>query len=73
MSDMQLARKLKNKMKDRRSNIKGTLKEICILIDASKTGNYDIVYKTKLYCEHSAEYCEYLELIYEEFKAIQAA
>ena len=56
------ARELKEKMKQRR-NTKATLKDIALLLICKKKDNFDPMQETKLYQNHSAEYCEYLEMI----------
>lgn len=58
-----LAKELKEQMKKRRVVAKGKIKDIKLLIKAKQLGNYEEVYHTDLYNKHSAEYCEYLELL----------
>ncbi|MNL91368.1 hypothetical protein D3C81_11020 [compost metagenome] len=57
------ARLLKELMKQRRTICKGTLKDLNVLIECKKKGNYTEMFKTKLYTNYSGEYCEYLEII----------
>lgn len=61
-----MAKKLKEQMKSRRSKVRGTLKDISILIECVKQGDYEEVQKTDLYIKHGGEYCEYLSLIRSE-------
>ena len=59
-----VAEKLMNQMKARREEPKGSLLEVVLMIDAYKTGNYDLVHLSKLYNKnYGGEYCEYLEMI----------
>ena len=60
---MDKARQCKAIMQTRRNQPKGSLKDIVSLIIAMESGNYSEVSRTKLYMKHSAEYCEYMEII----------
>jgi len=59
----QKAKQLKQKMSTLRTNPKGTIKEIALLLQCKQKGNYKEMYNTKLYNKYSGEYCQYLELI----------
>lgn len=62
---LQVARMLKENMSSCRSNIKGSLKDIVILLKCNNKQDYKEVYQTKLYNKYSCEYCHYLQLLYE--------
>lgn len=57
------ARLLKELMKQHRSICKGTLKDLNVLIECKKKGDYTEMFKTKLYNNYGGEYCEYLEIL----------
>jgi len=56
------AKQLKNIMSHRRIP-KANLADIELLIQCHAEGNYEPMKETKLYTQHSAEYCEYLEIL----------
>jgi len=58
----QKAKQLKQQMSARRIP-KATIKEIILLLQCKENENYKPMFTTKLYCKHSGEYCQYLELI----------
>ena len=67
---LKLARELKTEMASRRDMVKGTLKDISLLIQCyncndyvSRTEIYEKLYKTRLYNKHGGEYCEYLQIL----------
>lgn len=58
----ELARRLKREMQQRRK-ARATLKDIAILLTCKENDDFDPMQRTKLYQKHSAEYCEYLEML----------
>jgi hypothetical protein len=46
-----------------RRKVKGSKKDYLTVLQASKTGDYGEVFKTKLYQKYSVEYCELLVVI----------
>lgn len=57
------ARTLKSKMATKRTQVHATLKELSLLVQCSILEDYTQMKQTKLYNNHSGEYCEYLEMI----------
>lgn len=40
--------------------VKSSLKDLCVLVDAVKSGDYTPVFETKMYKNHGSEYCHFL-------------
>lgn len=57
------ARQLKQEMAKRRTNPKGSIKDIAVMLRDAKRGDYTKSHETRLYREYPSEYCEYLEII----------
>lgn len=59
------ARTLKALMVARRGNPKATLKDLETLIKCYTMGEYEPVWRTRLYQKYGPEYCEYLSILSE--------
>jgi len=57
------ARNLKLQMEPKRKQVHATLKELSLLVQCSILEDYLPMQQTKLYNNHSGEYCEYLSMI----------
>lgn len=68
---MDIARQLKTKMKAQRKSVKATLKDLVLLLQCAATGDYNLIFETKLYKEHGAEYCAYLEILADRRESFQ--
>jgi len=60
------AKQLKEKMLKLRSDTKGSIKEVALMIQCFKKESYKEMENTKLYNKYSGEFCQYLELMYQE-------
>lgn len=65
MLNIEKARKLRDSMNKRRTQVKATLKELQILLSCWESGNYTAMFSTKLYIKYGGEYCEYFILLNE--------
>lgn len=63
-----LAKTMKEEMKY--SDKRATLKELKILIECYKKGEYQEVWQTKLYNDYGAEYCHYLQYLTYNYKRL---
>lgn len=59
-----LAQGLKKEMLAIRTDAKGSINDLKILVKCYKQGEYTEMFKTKLYKDHGGEYCQYLQLLH---------
>ena len=68
---MTIYQKIKAEVKRIRSNTKYLNNTVIdLILEAQETGNYNEVYKTKLYKFNSPVYCSLLEIINQKEKAL---
>ena len=56
-------REAKQELINRRIKSMATLKDIAVVMECQKIGDYTAVKQTKLYNNHGGEYCELLSII----------
>lgn len=57
------ARQIKNEMRTRRDAVRATHNELIQLLKCHEAEEYSPMQNTKLYNNHSGEYCEYLSML----------
>lgn len=63
MIDQKLYKLIKKEMKKHRKKKHWTKKDLELILNAKKSGDWSIVHQTKLYNEHGGEYCSLLEVL----------
>lgn len=60
-----LARHLKNELKGMRERVYASIKDIVLLIQCHRTGDFSLVKQSPLYQKHGCEYSKFLEILSE--------